>query len=403
MEERTSNLSAYHWYFIGGVLITLACGLLYPLAVYLTIPDHPEFVWLNLLHTPNYTIFYVVFLPLAAGILAASLSQLGMRKVGLGWILFWVFSQLLVAVNTGQDMLHKGPPLSALQVRTSEQNRVTLLQLEHDIRGCTAFCLRDVSKDLSDDSKLNQPIKESAPACDSLSRTAQEISGQPLRIATLGDCQALANKDPGHSRGAHDTYVTLAAQVLGVKPAEMKRFASFSDLGKRASGLTFLEGAMTFVAGAIVTTFFWYLLYLRVARRDALPHAKERVAIILLLLVTWIPLRLYGIWYANFYSLNGVIEGAIVVVVAMAFAALVLVVTIYRPGPIVHILSAIELVLGIMVSAIAYIHSGWLITAGSIVDNVGVGAFLTIETALFVTLGALAWSYLSPSTATPSP
>jgi hypothetical protein len=196
MEERKSNLSAYHWYFIWGVIITFACGLLYPLAVYLTVPHQTGFVWRELLHTPNYTIFYIVFLPLAAGILAASLYQLGLREIGLGWILFWLFIQLLVAVNTGQDMLHKGPPLSAFQVRTSEQNRVKLLELGRDIRGCTAFCLRDVSNDLTDDSKLGEHIKESAPACDRLSHTAQEITGHPFPIATLGDCQALANVTP---------------------------------------------------------------------------------------------------------------------------------------------------------------------------------------------------------------
>ena len=54
---------------------------------------------------------------------------------------------------------------------------------------------------------------------------------------------------------------------------------------------------------------------------------------ILLLLIAWIPFRRYGIWYSNFYSLAGAIDGTIVVALARAFAGLVPVVTIYRPVP----------------------------------------------------------------------
>jgi len=53
--------------------------------------------------------------------------------------------------------------------------------------------------------------------------------------------------------------------------------------------------------------------------------------------------------------------------------------------------------LGIVMSAIAYINPEWLLEAGVIIEGIGLVVFFTIEAALFVMLGAISWNYLSPS------
>lgn len=395
MPGRDHRLLPYQWYFISGVLITLVCGLLYPLTVYLTIPHASNFIWLHLLHNPNYTIFYIVFLPLVAGILAASISLIGLRLIHIGWFLFWVFVQFFVAVNASQDMLNKGPPLSPLQIQISDQNRSKLLQIDQDVRECTEFCRDALPSDMKD-AMRSKSLGKNTP-CSSLASLSGKLGATPVTVTTLGACQKFTEADPAELLNARNVYVTLAAKLLDKPRETMNKFSSFSDFAKRASGYAYVDTALTFIAGVIISTYFWYLLYLLLSRRVVPPHTKDRSAIILILLVAWIPLRIYAIWYANYYVLTGAILGAMFVVVAMAFLGLLLVVTIYKPGPVVHILSAIELVLGIVISGLAYIKSDWLISAGGMIDGMGLGPFMTIEAALFVTLIALAWSYLDPS------
>lgn len=84
--------------------------------------------------------------------------------------------------------------------------------------------------------------------------------------------------------------------------AEFPALETFGDLRSRGSFCAWLALAVNGIAGLFAAIVFWYLWNIVLFRRFFKVGSEEWIVLVVGLLTSWFPLRLYAEWYIGFYS-----------------------------------------------------------------------------------------------------
>ncbi len=327
--------------FATGAVVTFGLGAMYIALVLIQIPAPQSKMYI--VNTPNYSIFYLVFLPIAIGLICATVVEtVRLRNPARGWKWLWAVCMIFVVFVVFPDALNKGPPLTPQQLQ---------FQTENELKSALA---------ISEFTRLRSPEDTQIPR--------------------------------------RQEYVEAMAKFTGVAPESMLRFKDARDFIARASILAWADMVLTAAAGFAVVTLMVYLIYLRVAMRAQKldRRVKDHVLLAYSILVAWFPFRIYSLWYDNYYSFSDAVVNGIIVAGVAAIFGVFLLLLLLKPGPVVSVLTAVPTVTSIAFGAIAKIDPQLLSPIGAAINSMSIWIFITIEVILLAMLLAVVVPYLWP-------
>ncbi|MCB2263424.1 MAG: hypothetical protein LGR52_10925 [Candidatus Thiosymbion ectosymbiont of Robbea hypermnestra] len=324
--------------FAIGAGITFGLGLGYVLAVMVTAP-YPESVRI-LINQPNYSLFYLIIFPWAVGLFAVSIKpEVFDRKYIIGHIslaVILVLTLLIIHVDS-QD---KGPPHAPIQLRYATPNA---LQQAMD-------CAATQRKNVLD--------KTTAPTV------------------------------------ALSEYTRCVAKNPGIDEGDVQRFHGVVDFLARGSLVAYADYICSLFSGIVVISYFWYLLFLRFTRQTVSPAMKDRLLLAYLLFVIWIPMRVYSLWYQGFYSIPDA-GHSLLAVCFVAASSLVLLLLLFRPGPLMVMVAIAESILSFAVGIIGMTSPEYFRLLSETFDEMSLYSFLGMELAAALTLMAAVSPYFN--------
>ncbi|WP_133510353.1 hypothetical protein [Candidatus Thiosymbion oneisti] len=322
--------------FVISVSAYFGLALCYVFSVIATVP-YPESIR-ALINQPNHSLFALIVLPWAAGLFAISIKpEIFSKKYIFGHtILLIILSIILLLINA--DAQEKGPPHLPFQLQHPNRNA-----LQKSVQ-CAETQRRNV---------LDDKIKPEAA-----------ISG----------------------------YKKCVAANLGITESDVQRFNGTADFLARGSVVAYVDYIYTASAAMFGTLYFWYLFFLRFSRQSITPQMKDQLLLVYMFLLVWVPTRIYSIWHESFFSIPDVGHSLPVVGFAGA-SSLVLLLLIFRPGPIMIVVSVTQAVLSSAVGIIGIINPSYFRLLGTIFNDMNIYSFLAIELAALLTLMAIVSQY----------
>lgn len=319
-------------------------GAAYPIAILASQPFRHAATFLA--NCPNFSVYSVVILPFAVGLLATTLSMARIRGIAWYW---WV---LLVAFVLFE-------PAIVYRAATTESTPLLPDQVQRPLGGSE---------------------ESFAAFLDEVQQIRESVFKPPAEGGRT-------------SEQAVEEYVTVAARYYGVAPDEMRGFKSIADMRRRGSLEHWIATAHSVLAGLFKVLMFWYLAYSLASREHVEKSDRERLALCLILGFSWFPFRFYAMWYQSFYSLKS-FGAAPPVVFFMCLCATIILVSIFRPGRLVLSLSAIQTVLALIFGLIARFKAAYIGVAGRLVAELGIEGFVAIESTLCITLAVIVSRYV---------
>lgn len=310
----------------------LGLVLCYIVSVIAIVP-YPESIR-ALMNQPNYSIFALIVFPWAVGLFAISVNPaLFGKKYRIGHI-FLALALLLVLSIINVDAQEKGPP--------------------------------------------HLPFHFAHPTTDALreSIACAETRRRGVLADTIKPEVALSE------------YKKCVAENLGIDESDVQRFDGTADFLARGSLVAYVDYVYTAAAAMFGTVYFWYLFFLRFTRQPLSPKVKDRLLLVYLFLLIWIPTRIYSIWHQSFFSIPEVGHSIPIVTFAGA-ASLVLLLLIFKPGPVMVIISVAEAILSSVAGIIGVTKPEYFLVLGELFDDMHIYSFLVIELMVLLTLMAV--------------
>lgn len=317
--------------------VIIAC--IYPLSLLWTLPwEYAANVYKNGL---NYSVFYLLCVPLAVGIFVCVMDAQHLRRLHWGFwvllVLLFVFS-LFLAI---QDAMDKGPPHPPQQFYIdSDENRQTIIDFDTKLR-----------KDL-------------------LSKNPSSTSGEAI-----------------------DRYVAYMAGRLRVRQQDIQRFNGFADFIHRGSLTAYVDLILSYLAGLFAITYFWYIFSLRITKN--IPPAAQRngLAFVFILFVFWFPCRVYALWYQSYYEFSS-LGNFVPLLAVLAVATITILFLIYRFGLVINILAGTQALAVLGIATTAKFKPTWFGPIGQWLTDLPLIWFISVEAIILLLLFVVVTTFL---------
>jgi hypothetical protein len=296
-------------------------------------------------HNPNYTIFYLLVMPIITGLTIYS----GNKIVPFGRVTLWarilfIAFMALVPVLSLQDAMNKGTPIPISHLKfQSEKNRNLAIDSEAAIR--RQIWTRDSDMQIS-------------------------------------------------SENAKQRYKSALSTIMGTPDSTIQAFSSQSDFFTRCSKIALADLALSTIGAGMALYFFLILMYSLLARKHIDERGKHLFVMIFWLWTLWFPSRSYSLWYQNFYSTDS-FGIALIVAGILAVYALLLTGLSVKQKPVKGALTLVFMVVSFVAPILAKFNSRYVIFFGEWIDNLPIAVFLIIELLTLATLGTFVWVYFS--------
>jgi hypothetical protein len=176
---------------------------------------------------------------------------------------------------------------------------------------------------------------------------------------------------------------------------KMVRLGSLRAIRQRAGPIAYIHLALAWLATLFALTYFWYLV---AASEFKLNHgavlgkgSEDKLVLILILLMTWFPLRLHTEWYQSYFHKKDWLKQypAFWLLAFLAFALLVLVMLIVRPTRIIQFISLLNVIFVGILGLVGKLKPQWLRAVGDFVQAASFVYFLAIYLIFLVLIAAV--------------
>ena len=296
-------------------------------------------------HNPNYSLFYLLFMPLIVAITAYSMRELKVLATMPAWFKgLCVFPFLLVPFITMLDARNKGTPIPISHLKFQDgESFEKAMKAEESIRRLA----------LSPDTSVK------IPAASAQARYEMEV-----------------------------------AEILGVEPEAVRAFASVSDFLRRGTWSAYIDYVMSTFGAAIAMILFLVLMHILFSRRDLSERQKNYFLMLFWLWTIWFPTRAYSFWYQNFYSM-GSFGFALGLAGLLAVCGLLLTILIQKKKPVNGALTVAFGVISAVTPILAKINPDYVAVFGEWIDALPMLIFLTGEFIILATLVVFVWVYFT--------
>jgi hypothetical protein len=148
------------------------------------------------------------------------------------------------------------------------------------------------------------------------------------------------------------------------------------DLFKRGGPIAFIHIGLTWMGVAFAAAYFWYLaaavnFQSRGVDQVLKAGSRDRLVVVLILMATFIPLRLHTEWYQSYFHEQHWLRKypAFWLGVFLAFDLLIFITILIQPGATIQIISAIGAVLLGAIGVIGKLKPDWLLGVGEFVQQ----------------------------------
>lgn len=312
-------------------VIPFALALSYPLGLLLYLPKstHPT-RWIQ--NNPSFSVFLLSSFPIAVCVLSLSMIQDGV-------LAFWFFN----------DTWRVWVSYPALAVTLLI---VTLIVFDDFMRRPVApYVLK--KRAAEEASRLEKRLRDEFG---SHHKDLEARRKEYQKLVTLGTLKAI------YTRGGPIAYIHLALAWLGT-----------------------LFGLL----------YFWYLvaasLFRTTSGQQLADASKNKLVLVYILLLTWFPLRLHTEWYQNYFHKKNWLKSypAFWLLAFLAFALLVLIVLIVKPGGTIQFLSVLNVVFVTVLGLIGKLKPDWLRAVADFLQSTSFVYFLAIYLIFLVLVTAV--------------
>lgn len=176
---------------------------------------------------------------------------------------------------------------------------------------------------------------------------------------------------------------------------KLVKLGTLKAIRARGGPIAYIHLALTWLATLFALTYFWYLVAASQFRTTAgapLGDAsRNKLVLVYILLLTWFPLRLHTEWYQNYFHKKDWLKTypAFWLLAFLAFALLVLVILIVRPGGAIQFLSVLNVVFVAVLGLIGKLKPDWLRAVADFLQSTSFVYFLAIYLIFLVLVAAV--------------
>lgn len=176
---------------------------------------------------------------------------------------------------------------------------------------------------------------------------------------------------------------------------KMVQLGSLKALLARGGPVAYIHLALAWLATLFALMYFWYLVAaseFRLNDGGTLGNgAEDKLVLILILLLTWFPLRLHTEWYQNYFHKKDWLKSypAFWLLAFLAVALLVLVILIVKPHRIVQFVSLLNVVFVAILGVIGKLKPEWLHAVADFFQTTSFVYFVAIYLIFLVLVAAV--------------
>jgi len=377
-----SDLSREKRFFIG-FFTTWLSAIPYVLSL-LSVSVSEGTRWLQ--HNPSFALFEFTFKAMAIGSFLTVFPdidfELGFNKIK-GWALLIVATLLVMAaVIVVADAMQGREKRAIIPIAVDNENdRKVLLPLDLFLRKQ----IRDTME--SQEAKdLDEPVPYVKTG-----GTGSVISNPAIKCVHDGMI-------PPEITSARACYGKYAMDFVEVNSSQnMTLLENMKNAFHKSSWPSIWMTLLTFTSACFIVVTLWYLLVIAFSRMNLVTPSFEALLLSYGFIITWFPLRMYSVWYENYYVLDLRHYPAFYIAAIVAFVFLGLLFLLKTQNMLLKTLvgglSGITVVIGAIAKfdISAFNSIAWLFAK---IDSVGfIGLFIVLLLVLFACL-----SYYSKET-----
>jgi hypothetical protein len=176
---------------------------------------------------------------------------------------------------------------------------------------------------------------------------------------------------------------------------KLVKLGTLKAIWTRGGPIAYIHLALTWLAALFTLTYFWYLVaasqFITPAGIPLGDPSKNKLVLVYILLLTWFPLRLHTEWYQNYFHNKDWLKGypAFWLLAFLAFAVLVLIILIVKPGGAIKFLSVLNVVFVAALGAIGKLKPDWLRAVADFLQSTSFVYFLAIYLIFLVLVAAV--------------
>jgi len=188
------------------------------------------------------------------------------------------------------------------------------------------------------------------------------------------------------------------SKQLDAKRREYQKQVKLGTVGAiwtRGGPIAYIHLALTWLAALFTLTYFWYLVaasqFTTTAGTPLEDSSKNKLVLVYILLLTWFPLRLHTEWYQNYFHKKDWLKSypAFWLLAFLAFAVLVLIILIVKPGGAIKFLSVVNVVFVAVLGLIGKLKPEWLRAVADFLQTTSFVYFLAIYLIFLVLMAAV--------------
>jgi hypothetical protein len=176
---------------------------------------------------------------------------------------------------------------------------------------------------------------------------------------------------------------------------KLVKLGTLKAIRTRGGPIAYIHLALTWLAALFTLTYFWYLVaasqFTTAAGTPLADASKNKLVLVYILLLTWFPLRLHTEWYQNYFHDKDWLKSypAFWLLAFLAFAVLVLVILIVKPGGAIKFLSVLNVAFVAVLGAIGKLKPDWLRAVADFLQSTSFVYFLAIYLIFLVLVTAV--------------
>jgi hypothetical protein len=176
---------------------------------------------------------------------------------------------------------------------------------------------------------------------------------------------------------------------------KLVKLGTLKAIRARGGPIAYIHLALTWLAALFTLTYFWYLVaasqFTTTTGAPLGDSSKNKLVLVYILLLTWFPLRLHTEWYQNYFHKKDWLKSypAFWLLAFLAFAVLVLVILIVKPGGAIKFLSVLNVVFVAVLGLIGKLKPDWLRAVADFLQSTSFVYFLAIYLIFLVLVAAV--------------
>ena len=176
---------------------------------------------------------------------------------------------------------------------------------------------------------------------------------------------------------------------------KLVKLGTLKAIRERGGPIAYIHLGLTWLGALFTLTYFWYLVaasqFTTTTGAPLEDASKNKLVLVYILLLTWFPLRLHTEWYQSRFHKKDWLKSypAFWLLAFLAFAILVLVVLIVRPGGAIKFLSLLNVVFVAVLGLIGKLKPEWLRAVADFLESASFVYFLAVYLIFLVLVAAV--------------